>query len=82
MEWIYGALIVVGIVIVALMVYSCCAIAGDADKRAEKVNSQHQIGVLSDLESQTLERLLKAFEEDGVGFMLNDGKVVDYEIEE
>ena len=43
---------------------------------------QHQIRDLSTLEKQTLEELLQMFEEDGVNFIINDGEIVDYEVEE
>jgi len=42
---------------------------------------QHQIRDLSTLEKQTLEELLQMFE-DGVNFTINDGEIVDYEVEE
>lgn len=50
-------------------------------KYAEERNKEHKIGVLSDLENQTLEKLLQMFEEDKVNFIINDGRVVDYEFE-
>ena len=43
---------------------------------------QHQIRDLSTLEKQTLKELLQMFEEDGVNFIINDGEIVGYEVEE
>ena len=43
---------------------------------------QNQIRDMSTLEKKTLEELLQMFEEDGVNFIINDGEIVDYEVEE
>lgn len=73
------AIVVLGML---LIVCSCCVVAGDSDRRDEELLLQHKSCLLSDNEKQTLEMLLRAFEEDGVNFVINDGKIVDYEVVE
>jgi uncharacterized protein YpmB len=74
-------LIIIVAIIVLLMIYSCCVVSSRNSRQEEKLERVHRKNGLSNLENQTLENLLHAFEEDGVNFIINDGKVVDYEVE-
>lgn len=74
-------LIIIVAIIVLLMIYSCCVVSSRNSRQEEKLERAHRENGLSNLENQTLENLLHAFEEYGVNFIINDGKVVDYEVE-
>ena len=79
---ILGIILIIVVVIVAtLTVYSCCVVSSRNSRQEEKLERVHRKNGLSNLENQTLENLLHAFEEDGVNFIINDGRVVDYEVE-
>jgi len=74
-------LVIIIVIVVVLIVYSCCVVSG-RNSRQEELELIHKTSGLSNLENMTLENLLKAYEEDGVNFVINDGKVVDYETNE
>lgn len=80
-------LIIVGILVVIFviaLIYSSCVLAGKSDRFMEEYQTDilcENKGGLTELENATLERLLQLYEEDGVSFVLNDGRVVDYETE-
>ena len=73
--------VVLLMIIIALIIYSCCVISGKNSRQEEELERICRTNSLSDLENITLEQLLKMYEEDKVGFIINDGKVVDYEAE-
>lgn len=82
------ALIIIGILVVIfaiVLIYSACVLASRSDKFMEQYESdilcEKDDRDLTWLENQTLERLLQLYEEDGVNFVINDGKIVDYEVE-
>lgn len=68
----------------AFLTWCIFAISSKDSRREEEeeLKRQHKTCLLSDLEKQTVETLLQAFEEDGVNFIINDGKIVDYEVVE
>lgn len=81
-------LIIVGFLFVlfmAALIHSSCVVSG----KCNKTMAQYESDILCDkddekltgLENQTLEKLLQLYEEDGVNFVINDGKVVNYEVE-
>ena len=80
-------LIIIGILVVIfviVLIYSACVLASRSDKFMEQYESDISCGNedrLKGLENATLERLLELYEEGGVNFIINDGKVVDYEVE-
>lgn len=81
-------LIIIGVLFalfILIFIYSACILASKSDKLTEEYESdilcEKDDKELTGLENQTLERLLELYEEGGVNFIINDGKVVDYEIE-
>ena len=81
-------LIIIGVLFalfILIFIYSACVISGKCNKTMEQYESDilcdKDDRELTGLENQTLERLLELYEEDGVNFIINDGKVVDYEVE-
>lgn len=73
--------------LILVVIYSACVMSSGCNKTmgdyqtdilCEKDKEDRK---LTGLENQTLERLLQAYEEDGINFIINDGRVVDYEIE-
>ena len=78
---------IIGIVValfVLVFIVSACILASKSDKSTEeyeKSKANDDNNGLTGLENQSLERLLELYEEDGVNFIINDGKVVDYEVE-
>ena len=74
--------VVLLVIIIALIIYSCCVISGKNSRQEEELERICRTNSLSDLENATLESLLRAFEEDGVNFVINDEKVIDYETNE
>ena len=79
---------IIGIILIVLLaicivclVYSCCVISGRTSRQEEELERIYKANGLSDLENVTLEQLLKMYEEDKISFIINDGKVVDYETE-
>lgn len=83
-------LIIIGVLFalfILIFIYSACVISGRCNKTMEQYESDILLdenkgdNVLSDLENETLEKLMQLYEEDGVNFIINDGRIVDYEIE-
>jgi hypothetical protein len=83
-------LIIIGVLFalfILIFIYSACVISGRCNKTMEQYESdilcenEEENRDLTGLENQTLERLLQLYEEGGVNFVINDGKVVDYEVE-
>lgn len=83
-------LIIIGVLFalfILIFIYSACVISGRCNKTMEQYKSDilcekdEDDRKLTGLENQTLERLLELYEEGGVNFVINDGKVVDYEVE-
>ena len=74
-------LVIIIVIVAVLIVYSCCVVSGRSSRQEEELERICRANGLSNLENMTLENLLKAYEEDGVSFVINDGKVVDYEVE-
>ena len=81
-------LIIIGVLFalfILIFIYSACVISGRCNKTMEEYQSdilcENEDRELTGLENQTLERLLELYEEGGVNFIINDGKVVDYEVE-
>ena len=81
-------LIIIGVLFalfILIFICSACVISGRCDKTMEQYQSdilcENDDRELTGLENQTLERLLELYEEGGVNFIINDGKVVDYEVE-
>lgn len=75
-------LIIIVAIIVLLMIYSCCVVFSRNSRQEEKLERIHRDNGLSDLENETLESLLHAYREEGVNFIINNGRVVDYEFDE
>ena len=80
-------LIIIGVLFalfILIFICSACVISSRSDKFMEEYQSDISCGNedrLKGLENATLERLLELYEEGGVNFIINDGKVVDYEVE-
>lgn len=72
-------LLIIAIIVIEIVTYSCCVISGKNSRQEEELERIHRASDLSNLENATLESSLRAFEEGGVGFVIYDGKVVDYE---
>ena len=74
-------LLIIAIIVIEIATYSCCVISGRSSRQEEELERIHRANDLTDLENVTLENLLRVYKEDGVSFIINDGKVVDYEVE-
>jgi predicted Holliday junction resolvase-like endonuclease len=73
--------IVAIMVVLILVVLSCCKISGQSSRKDEELELQNKNSVLSDLEKQTLNELLQAFKEDGVN-IANKKNIEQYEEED
>ena len=73
-------LLIIAIIVIEIATYSCCVISGRSSRQEEELERIHRANDLTDLENATLESLLRVYKEDGVNFVINDGKVVDYEV--
>lgn len=80
-------IIVLILILILAVIYSACVMSSRCNKTMDEYQSDilfekdEENRKLTGLENQTLERLLQAYEEDGINFIINDGRVVDHEVE-
>lgn len=74
-------LLIIAIIVIEIATYSCCVISGRSSRQEKELERIHRANDLTYLENVTLENLLRVYKEDGVSFIINDGKVVDCEVE-